>query len=55
MLSEMVAADGISSILFWPTLICRSEAGQQIETFAGNGPRRAFRPAVILFISLPTS
>jgi hypothetical protein len=29
------------------------KARQQIETFAGNGQRRAFTPAVILFIALP--
>jgi hypothetical protein len=29
------------------------KAGQQIETFAGNGQRRAFTPAVILFLALP--
>jgi hypothetical protein len=27
--------------------------GQQIDTFAENGQRRAFTPAVILFIALP--
>jgi hypothetical protein len=27
--------------------------GQQIETLAENGHRRAFTPAVILFIALP--
>jgi hypothetical protein len=27
--------------------------GQQIETLAGDGQRRAFTPAVILFIALP--
>jgi hypothetical protein len=31
----------------------RVKAGQQIETFAGDGQRRAFTPAVILFIALP--
>jgi hypothetical protein len=29
------------------------KARQQIETLAGNGQRRAFTPAVILFIALP--
>jgi len=29
------------------------KARQQIETLAGNGHRRAFTPAVILFIALP--
>jgi hypothetical protein len=29
------------------------KARQRIETFAGNGQRRAFTPAVILFIALP--
>jgi hypothetical protein len=29
------------------------KARQQIETLAGNGQRRAFTPAVILFITLP--
>jgi hypothetical protein len=28
------------------------KARQQIETLAGNGQRRAFTPAVILFIAL---
>ena len=31
----------------------RVKAGQQIETLAGDGHRRAFTPAVILFIALP--
>jgi hypothetical protein len=29
------------------------KAGQQIDTLAGNGQRRAFTPAVIIFIALP--
>jgi hypothetical protein len=29
------------------------KARQQIETLTGNGHRRAFTPAVILFIALP--
>jgi hypothetical protein len=29
------------------------KARQQIETLGGNGQRRAFTPAVILFIALP--
>jgi hypothetical protein len=29
------------------------KAGQRIETFVGNGQRRTFTPAVILFIAPP--
>jgi hypothetical protein len=38
---------------FETDLAGRGRPGQQIENLAENGHRRAFTPAVILFIALP--